>query len=280
LIRDSHPLMNMKGRQELPGQKAAAFTLIELLVVIAIIAILAGMLLPALSRAKLKAEATSCLNNCKQIALIMQFYTDENQDTFPGHRNSNLRTDDSNASLTNWWGTTIQGYRNYQSNLFRCPSIKGRRIDNGKRWEWKFDCHLVGYGMNAYFLGIHPYGAQSISVGGVTFSTAPWLKRTAVVNPSANINIGEGIPKADGYWSSSLWWPTSSMDPKSGSQAWEGIDYLRHKGGGSVIFTDGHAEIRKDSTINPPVDPSSGGAKGIINAEYWDPYQRSLAIKK
>jgi len=257
----------------------AGFTLIELLVVIAIIAILAAMLLPALARAKSKAERTYCMGSLRQISVFMHLYTDDNKDTFPAHRNQNLYPDSSEI-LTNWWGATIIDYAQSKSNLFHCPSLKGRMpvpfAPTPQYWSWNFDVRYVGYGYNGWFLGHLPYDNENITVGGVNYVTSREFKRANIRRPSENLVIGDKNPTgSDANWSSSLWWPWGNMDASDPSSTHEGIDPVRHLGTGNVVFNDAHAESRKNQAINPPASPYGGTAAALVNSRYWDPLLRA-----
>ncbi len=257
------------------------FTLIELLVVIAIIAILAALLLPALARAKSKAERTYCMNSLRQISLFVHLYSDDYGEYFPAHRCQN-EPDNPVDTLTNWWGSTIVGYAQNKSNLFHCPALKaGMKVPFSDlfgaplTWNWNFDVPNVGYGYNGWFLGRHPYKDVDLIVGTTKFHSPEYFKRTGVLKPSDCLLIGDKNPRpADGLYSSSLWWESACMIAGIGTR-YEGIDPVRHLGTGVIVFVDGHSEARKNININPPVDPVSRSSRALQNSRFWDPLQRS-----
>src|SRR5690242_13627193 len=123
------------------------FTLIELLVVIAIIGILAGLLLPTLTRAKAKAQGIGCANNIKQLALASSLYTDENSDRLVNNHGTteilklqqswvnNLEdwlSSDGNTNINSLTNGKLSPYLHQNTTVFKCPSDKSM-AENGPR---------------------------------------------------------------------------------------------------------------------------------------------------
>lgn len=201
------------------------FTLIELLVVVAIIAILAAMLLPALSKAREKARSAVCMGNLKQIFLAFSIYVQDNEEFFPPAYyytfSSALCWDFATDDWVNWRPGIIGTYLN-NKQVFQCPS----------RFNLKsYDSPFTGYAYNASYIG----GGYSTWVG----QADEPAKLSRIQNPSQTVLLADSAT-----WSSF----TNETIANNFLRAPGDIYYyganvhFRHNGRANVLFCDGHVE--------------------------------------